>query len=346
MKSHIATTMSIFVASCTCLSVLISWTAKSPVPAVDAKQVEASVVKGFQLLQTSGALFVQKARCASCHHTTMTSMIAETMARKGVVATDSTAHMREGAEVGTLDFVGNPNINSRFVSAKFLTPYVLIALAAEKHRPDFSTDNSVNYIISQALPDGHFQAEYSRVPFEYGDIHLTALSLRAIALYAPQGKSTRIQSLLKRGKDWMENQHTTDQQELAFQLMGLQWSGSDQAKKLTVAKQLVAKQNTDGGWSQLPTMKSDAYATGQTLYALLESGTYGAASETCTKAIEYLLHSQDQTGAWVVNTRSNPIQPFVNSNFPPYDDNQFISAAATNWAALALASSLPDKNNQ
>ena len=39
---------------------------------------------------------------------------------------------------------------------------------------------------------------------------------------------------------------------------------------------LIAEQRSDGGWSQLPTMTSDAYATGQALYALAESGALRA----------------------------------------------------------------------
>jgi hypothetical protein len=56
-----------------------------------------------------------------------------------------------------------------------------------------------------------------------------------------------------------------------------------------------------------------------------------------------LLRTQDKSGAWIVPLRSDPIQLSIGTDFPPYDENQFISAAATNWAALALADALPDK---
>jgi len=35
---------------------------------------------------------------------------------------------------------------------------------------------------------------------------------------------------------------------------------------------LVRQQRDDGGWSQLSSLQSDAYATGQALFALHESG--------------------------------------------------------------------------
>jgi len=38
------------------------------------------------------------------------------------------------------------------------------------------------------------------------------------------------------------------------------------------AEQLISSRHADGGWAQLDTLASDAYATGQALYALDVAG--------------------------------------------------------------------------
>ena len=106
---------------------------------------------------------------------------------------------------------------------------------------------------------------------------------------------------------------------------------------------MLSLQRADGGWAQLPTLSSDAYATGQALNALVESGMLHPEGSDFRRGVAWLLSHQDETGAWVVQTRTFPIQPFFTAEFPPYDENQFISATATNWAMLALLEALPDK---
>jgi hypothetical protein len=51
--------------------------------------------------------------------------------------------------------------------------------------------------------------------------------------------------------------------------------------------------------------------------------------------IEYLLRAQLEDGTWFVRTRAVGMQSYFETGFP-HGPNQFISATATAWAAIAL----------
>ena len=51
--------------------------------------------------------------------------------------------------------------------------------------------------------------------------------------------------------------------------------------------------------------------------------------------IRFLLRTQLEDGSWYVATRTLPVQPYFDSEFP-HGSDQFISDAATNWAVMAL----------
>jgi hypothetical protein len=102
------------------------------------------------------------------------------------------------------------------------------------------------------------------------------------------------------------------------------------------ARELIALQRTDGGWGQIPTLGSDAYATGQALTALAESGAVKPGDPAYEKGVRFLLGTQLEDGSWYIRSRAVPIQPYFDSEFP-HGTDQFISAAATNWATMALA---------
>ena len=82
-------------------------------------------------------------------------------------------------------------------------------------------------------------------------------------------------------------------------------------------------------------MASDAYATGQALYAMNAAGE-SATSATYQKGTTYLLSTQREDGTWFVRSRAFGFQPYFDAGFP-YGTDQFISAAATAWAAIALS---------
>jgi hypothetical protein len=86
-------------------------------------------------------------------------------------------------------------------------------------------------------------------------------------------------------------------------------------------------------------MASDAYATGQALYALHSAGGLPVTATAYRKGLQYLLKTQLEDGTWFVRSRAFGFQPYFDTGFP-HGTDQFISAAATSWAAIALSYSL------
>lgn len=125
-----------------------------------------------------------------------------------------------------------------------------------------------------------------------------------------------------------------------MKLLGLVWSGADRPDIDRAAADLLARQHPDGGWSQLDTLESDAYATGQAMVALLESGAVQSSSKASQQGLAFLLRNQLPDGSWVVHTRSSPVQMYKESGFP-HGKHQWISAAGTSWAVMALSLSQP-----
>jgi hypothetical protein len=322
-------------------STLTGWVKKPGL--VDPDTIARAADKGLRLLEKSDYIFSQKGHCVSCHHNILTEMAWEIARKKGIPVTDSLSVQCVMGMVQGINVVYNDNKVGNFITAKFIGAYVLLGLQAAKYPADANTDLAVNYLLGQSRPDGSFGAEAMRVPLESGEIHLAAITIKGIMEYAPASKRDQAKEAVDRTRKLLEISNPGDQQEMAFQLMGLQWTSGNAAVKSVVAKKLLSIQHPDGGWSQLSTMPSDAYATGEALYALYISGQLKPEDEKYQQSIRYLLKTQDDEGAWEVLTRSSPIQPFFTSGFPPYDENQFISAAASNWAIMALLNALPDE---
>jgi len=96
---------------------------------------------------------------------------------------------------------------------------------------------------------------------------------------------------------------------------------------------LLARQNSDGGWRQTNDMPSDAYATGQALYALSFAGVKSDREEI-QRAVSFLVATQRDDGSWPMISRGHPgVEPYVY----PVPITYFGSA----WATLGLARSVP-----
>ena len=107
----------------------------------------------------------------------------------------------------------------------------------------------------------------------------------------------------------------------------------------TTIDELFALQRADGGWSQtVPELKSDAFATGQTLYVLSLAG-FTVERPEIERGIDFLVATQKPDGSWPMISRSTPDgSPGSSKLLTP------ITCAASSWATLGLARLAPKGN--
>ncbi len=185
------------------------------------------------------------------------------------------------------------------------------------------------------LPDGRWAAGSLRPPMGGGDVLATASVLQSLRLYSMAGHEAELHERVDRAAKWLTEYKPRYHQERVFQLLGLGRAGlhPDDVRGLT--HRLLETQNKDSGWSQLPELPSDAWATGESLVALHIVGGLPTSCPAYRKGLEFLLNSQFEDGSWFVKSRSDPFQPPFESGFP-FGRDQWVSAAATAWAVMAL----------
>ncbi len=304
-----------------------------------AATIRAAVERSIPLLQKTDSVLMQKTNCVSCHHNTLTAATLAIARKNGFSVDDQIASgqvKRIGAFLETwrermLQGVAIPG-QSGTVSA------ILLGLADENYPPDEATDAAARIVMLRQLPDGRWQPSSHRPPTEASDVHITAISLRALQVYGPKAHRSKYVDSVKRAADWLMKVKPQRPDERAFQLLGLAWAGfkPDNAIVRHIVRDLVAEQRSDGGWASLHSLASDAYTTGLALAALKQAGAVKSTNASFKQGIAFLLKTQLADGTWYVKSRAVPIQPYFESGFP-HGHDQWISAAATNWATTALA---------
>jgi hypothetical protein len=193
--------------------------------------------------------------------------------------------------------------------------------------------------------DGEWFEETSdqRPPLCLDHIGETALSMRALQLYAPKPDAAAYRRSIALAAAWMANAKSHSNDDRSWRLAGLAWAGTNKPATRQAMRELLASQKADGSWSDLPTMESTAYATGKSLVAL-QIGGLPTTSAAYQRGVKWLLRHQEQDGSWYVQTRALAFQPYFDAGFP-HGHDQWISTAGTNWAAMALTLALPEGKN-
>jgi len=287
--------------------------------------------------------FREHATCISCHHNALPALTAATARRKGIAIDaaparknldDILAFFRSNAPRMML---GDPAVGGEALTAG----YVQMALAANEYPLDRLTGTTTHWLLARQMPDGRWLGNgLNRPPSEYSVISHTAIATGGLKAYPLPGRTNEIAESLRRARQWLLAADPKSAEEHGMRLMGLVWTGAPRPAVAAAIRAIRDRQEASGGWSQFSRTDPDAYATGLSLYALHIAGV-PPTDATYRKGVAFLLGSQYQDGPWLVRTHSFPQQRYFESGFP-FGRNQWISAAGTSWASLAIAQTLPD----
>ncbi len=299
-----------------------------------------SVGKGIALLQDSSDVFLEERKtCVSCHHQNLPAVAIGWARDRGLPIDEASLGRlirRQTGQRGGTTFLNRcyqldepAPVPPRFFG------YALWGLSALGHAATETIQATVWYLAATQKPNGSWTSGVLRPPMGDGDFTATVLAMQALQLYPIAGRTGEFRQRIERAARWLDETPARYHQERVYQLLGLGWAGRSEAELTELVDRLLEDQRGDGGWSQLPHLESDAWATGQTLVALHVAGGMPTSAPAYQRGLKFLLNTQFDDGSWFVKSRSWPFQPPFESGFP-HGRDQWVSAPATAWAIIAM----------
>ena len=299
---------------------------------------------GLRIVQKGAENYPNNRDCFSCHHQTLPMLAMHDASEAGIsideaLMKDQVQFIRDLFEDRLDSITEGKSLGGRSLTAG----YLLWSFELGGMNKDNFSDAFVSYILKQQKEEGNWDVQTNRPPSEESKIHTSYLAIYYMDHFVRGADlEKKVKAAIAKAQPWIVASKTHSQEDFNGKYKALIALDAP-AQEIEAARQeLLKRQRKDGGWAQLPDMKSDAYATGQTLHALV-TGTVPSERDSAfrmaiDRARSYLIRTQKEDGSWFVKSRSKPIQKFFD-NGDPHGKDQFISIAATSWATAALAKS-------
>jgi ankyrin repeat protein len=303
---------------------------------------------GLRQVEQSMQLFAKRTGCVSCHHqgiaqfTTgfarahgfaINEALAQEQGKRVLAAVEEIHPQLHQAAQDASEIKNVPIVDVGDYASTYGT--LFLGLAEHKQPPSESLADAALVLARMQTPEGDWRFGLYREPVQSSFFTMTALAVRGMRTYAPKQHAAEIEQRVVRAKEWLLTAPTAGTEDRAFRLLGLKWAGATVEERRKALAELSATQRPDGGWAQLPSLKSDAYATGSVLFALNQGGDVPVTDPAYQRGIRFLLRTQEDDGTWYVYKRAIPGNNYFDTGFP-YGQSQYVSHAAACWATLAL----------
>jgi phosphoglycolate phosphatase-like HAD superfamily hydrolase len=315
--------------------------AAAPPRATPQRAVERAIV----YLQEESADWLRTRKCAACHHVPMAVWALGEAERQGYAIAKK--HLSETVEslLGSKDKLkasrifpdpaAPPDPRPQGRGLNMGLPFLAVAAQAvsltEGQRQSLML--VAEEIVKKQQADGswEFFATLRRPPVNESQTTDAAWIVLALG-DAPESH----RAALKKATAWLDKAKADLHQDKALKVILAARSGKPRKEVQATIDELLALQRPDGGWSQtVPEPKSDAFATGQTLYALSLAG-FTADRPEIKRGIDFLVATQKPDGSWPMTSRSTPDgSPGSSKLLSP------ITCSAASWATLGLARLVP-----
>jgi hypothetical protein len=321
------------------LAVFCCGTAAAGEPAVSAEQLNATIERGLGFLARDAVAWRDEHQCVSCHHAGLIVWAMRDAKRFGrtvdePVLAELTKWIAESGDGKT--GVPRPEGILRAFNEKAVS--LALALAADP-RPDAVSQQGLRRLLATVkedqIEDGHWASWPETRPPMFGHSDERASLSAALALL-PAAQSGDESATAARDKaiDWLASTPTdNDPQNLALRVV--LWKRLDRPAPdyQPWAEKIKQSQRADGGWSQTPEMPSDAWATGQALYALAYAGLKGS-DPIIARGHAFLVATQRQDGSWPMISRPTKPGGAGSTSLVP------IVGAGSAWGMLGLVHSV------
>ena len=329
--------------TCVCLMIVVAQTANAA-DGPSSEAIKAAVAKSLPLLEKGAKGSIeQRKQCFNCHNQGLPIMALTTARSRGFEI--DAEHLQTQLQF-TADFLTRNKEKYREGNGQGgqvdTAGYALWTLDNGGWKPDDTTAAVAEYFLLRQKDSEHYRPESRRPPSEQSLFTSSYVALRGLKVFGLPEQKERIDSRVAQVREWLLKTKPEDTEDRVFRLRALQLIDAPEADVRQAAQDLQQTQRDDGGWSQLPDMDSDAYATGSVLVALHQAGGMKTDDPAYRKGLSYLLATQNEDGSWYVKSRSKPFQTYFESGYP-HGKDQFISCAAAGWSTTALALALPPK---